>query len=256
MKIQDVLMNDIEDVIKNFTPITGTRKQKSDTVKKLQEELQKHIFGSFQNCETEKYIFHDTKKYDDIHDRADVYAKKDDYEIIIEIDTTRADQISKKFVSRACYNLLPKKNGEKKKLIYVALLYQGTQSMNVDECIKYFMYCETILKQLSKDSIFIGAIIQNNNQSVVFYTSAASRNTIIEDLEIDAYTDYLRDECKFKEGSIDQYLRTLSKVHDCLVSDPKLTIRECINKLLNENKSNKDITSHLRKYNTWKFHNM
>ncbi|MGL4364788.1 MAG: hypothetical protein ACRCSB_06250 [Bacteroidales bacterium] len=66
--------------------------------------------------------------------------------IVIELDAHRADQVSKKFVSRmALYNNAPD-------LLYIALCYPGTENMNIKECKKYFEYCQTLTQALSTSS--------------------------------------------------------------------------------------------------------
>jgi len=75
-----------------------------------------------------------------------------DYKVIIELDTHRADQVSKKFVSRMSLFM-------DDRVIYFSLCYPGTTKMSKNECVKYFEYCSRIAKRLSSNSAekyFIG----------------------------------------------------------------------------------------------------
>ena len=74
-------------------------------------------------------------------DEVDIYGtfSSEDGEgaVIIELDKWRADQVAKKFVSRFALTL-------EQPLIYIALCFGGTESMNKNECEKYFSYCNRI----------------------------------------------------------------------------------------------------------------
>jgi len=74
-------------------------------------------------------------------DRIDIYGIGKVCRIAIEIDKSRADQVAKKFVARsAVLGTEP--------LIYVSLCVPGTESMNKDECEKYFDYCGRLSTRL------------------------------------------------------------------------------------------------------------
>ena len=53
------------------------------------------------------------------HDRCDVYAKTPEYQILLEIDATRADQVAKKMLSRYFY---ANKMAENKPTVYVCCI--------------------------------------------------------------------------------------------------------------------------------------
>lgn len=61
--------------------------------------------------------------------------------VIVEFDTVRADQVAKKFVSRA--TLVPCAS-----TVYIAFCYPGTASMSVNEVIKYFTFMGELAKGL------------------------------------------------------------------------------------------------------------
>lgn len=87
-----------------------------------------------------------------IGDKFDIYgySKDNDTYIIIEIDTCRADQISKKFVSR--YALTSGKN-----IIYGIILYSNSHQFNKHESkevVKYLSYINRILKQENKGFVY------------------------------------------------------------------------------------------------------
>lgn len=78
------------------------------------------------------------------------------FHILIELDTIRADQVAKKFVSRLALTI-----GQP--VIYIAICYPGTDQMNRQECIKYFQYCADIINALSKkgaEKAFIGYMVE------------------------------------------------------------------------------------------------
>ncbi|EJO2026789.1 TPA: hypothetical protein I7787_21510 [Vibrio vulnificus] len=78
-------------------------------------------------------------------DRADLVvrftANAQDWVVIIEYDAARADQVSKKFVSRV--GQLPKQN-----LFYIACCYSGTKKMSLPETKKYFSCISNISQGL------------------------------------------------------------------------------------------------------------
>jgi len=79
-------------------------------------------------------------------------SKEHNYVHVIELDTHRADQVSKKFVSRMA--LL-----EKEEVCYTAICYPGTKNMSKNETLKYFNYCQVISKNLLKQKSFRGIIL-------------------------------------------------------------------------------------------------
>jgi len=84
-----------------------------------------------------------------------------DYIVIIELDKCRADQISKKFVSRTAHTL-------GKPTIYFTLCYPGTKSMSYPECVKYIGYCEEISDKLNCTKIprhFVGLLMEKKQKS-------------------------------------------------------------------------------------------
>jgi HSP20 family molecular chaperone IbpA len=93
-------------------------------------------------------------------DRCDVYVKTSEYQIILEIDATRADQVAKKMLSRYFY---ANKIAESKPTVYICLLYPGTDSMNPNECVKYMRMGKDVLLSMNSSNRFIGAFINGNN---------------------------------------------------------------------------------------------
>lgn len=243
-------------------PISGKGKDKRDKIQVLQCKLAELLNGNGNN-NTEVYIFNQIG-YTDIKDRADVYVEKDDCEIIIEIDATRADQVAKKLVSRLCYHIMAKR--VKKRLIYVALLYRGTENMPEEECKKYFSFCSEIVARMGDSSEFIGCIIPQNNKDIndgdfhyqhtpvtqcvvqVPAPKGQRKSSIFELLERDAYADYLQD-CGYTLGSIYSYLRAVSLVGDELMKNPKASVEECIKGLIDNNKGS--YKTYLNRYLEW-----
>ncbi|NVO20743.1 MAG: hypothetical protein HXX13_13660 [Bacteroidetes bacterium] len=79
------------------------------------------------------------------------------FKIIIELDKNRADQISKKFLSRISLSI-------NSPTIYFAFCYPGTKNMSINESKKYFGYCSTIITLMNSNTlpkIFVGMITEN-----------------------------------------------------------------------------------------------
>ncbi len=93
-------------------------------------------------------------------DRCDVYVKTPDYQIILEIDATRADQVAKKMLSRYFY---ANKIAENKPTVYVCLLYPGTDSMNPNECIKYMNMGQELLLAMNPANRFVSGFLKEKN---------------------------------------------------------------------------------------------
>ena len=91
-------------------------------------------------------------------DRCDVYAETSKYQIIVELDATRADQVAKKMLSRYYY---ANKAVDGKPTIYICLLYPGTESMNPAECVKYMDMGKEILLAMNPANRFIGGFLKD-----------------------------------------------------------------------------------------------
>ena len=126
---------------------------------KAQSE-QKKIVAEFQNDLFKKLTIELTEikwelEYKPKHeskDAIDIFGKSENFVVIIELDKHRADQVSKKFISRSA--LLSDKT-----IFYIALCYPGTRNMSVKETKKYFKYCRILSEKLEND--FAGFIIKS-----------------------------------------------------------------------------------------------
>lgn len=96
-------------------------------------------------------------------DAIDIYGKDciSGYNVIIELDKPRADQVAKKMLSRIANYL-------NEPFIYFAICYPGTDCMNPNECVKYFGYGKEIVGKINPNAKLIGCII-DNNLNVRFY---------------------------------------------------------------------------------------
>jgi len=93
----------------------------------------------------QEFIPHSTMK-----DSIDIYGSSEELSVVIELDKHRADQVTKKFVSRnALFD---------KPIFYISLCYPGTSKMNPSECKKYFSYCKNISKRMGNE--YAGFIIE------------------------------------------------------------------------------------------------
>lgn len=128
------------------------RKEHSD-VGFLQNQL-----TEFLNKKNDSFVWETEYRVNENYkDSIDIIGKSPefDYVHVIELDTHRADQISKKFVSRMA--LLENEN-----VCYTAICYPGTKKMSKNEAQKYFNYCSILAKNLSKDceKSFKGILLQ------------------------------------------------------------------------------------------------
>ena len=99
-----------------------------------------------------------TNAIDKYNDKCDVFVETERYIIIVELDTTRADQVAKKMLSRYYYA-----DKYAKPIVYVCLLYPGTKKMNPNECIKYMKMGKDVLLSMNSSNRFIGAFINGND---------------------------------------------------------------------------------------------
>lgn len=142
--------NKHDTLIETIKKFTYNKKIHSD-IFNLQNELTNFLnenFNSF-SWETEYRISDKFKDSIDIIGISD----KHDYKHVIELDAHRADQVSKKFVSRIA--LLVDKN-----ICYTAICYPGTENMSIKETLKYFNYCQTLVNNLPKEKTFRGLILK------------------------------------------------------------------------------------------------
>lgn len=161
-------------------------------------------------------LYENIDKLGTVKDRADIRQEillnNTEYELIIEIDATRADQVAKKMMSRFCYAIL----NENKPIIYVALLYQGTKSMNSDECKKYFKMGDEVLRKINSSNILIGYIVDKEEQKDVRYVSECNKSFTFDDekaFDSDLYRRYLEDHGVQSPASIDCYMLPHNKIY-------------------------------------------
>ncbi len=191
--------------------LSGEKERTHDDVVDFQNTLSEQLFKADKE-HTEIKIFADINDWGQLRDSADIWGFYKGYELIIELDATRADQVAKKIVSRFCYSILHKSD---KPIIYVALLYQGTKSMNPEECKKYFKMGDVILQKINKGNILIGYIINSSPDCHIRPVYQTSDNNAKfqynEDLvsEREQYMDFLLDE---NIKSIDNYMMPLNKI--------------------------------------------
>ena len=135
--------------------LSNTGKMTEDLKKELQDLLVKEFLDRLRPCEAT----YECKFDGDYRDRCDVYVKTDEYQIILEIDAARADQVAKKMLSRYYY---ANKTAGKRATVYACLLYPGTEKMNLNECIKYMTMGQELLLAINPSNRFIGGLIKDN----------------------------------------------------------------------------------------------
>ena len=140
-----------------------TNSDKSKVITEMQQLVISALNRNLDHISWDQEVKSEDKQKDRIDILGLVKGNDCSLNVIIEIDNHRADQVSKKFVSR----LAAKINDP---LVYVALCYQGSKKKTgFNECIKYFCYIDRILKQFSTDKIprhFIGIIVTKEGKKV------------------------------------------------------------------------------------------
>lgn len=128
----------------------------SSIIKTFNFNQKRHKDISVLQIELKDYLASEMKVYDweiehkptEINkDSIDIYgsSKQNDTKIVIELDPHRADQVSKKFVSRLSIFI-------EENILYITICYPGTKKMNKNECIKYFNYCEKLCDFITQNS--------------------------------------------------------------------------------------------------------
>ena len=152
--IMDCISNAVQKVSVPF--VSGaTNGQKTELQGFMAEEFTRHL-NLIEDADIEHRLLTDPSGN---RDRCDVYAETDKYQILVEIDATRADQLAKKMLSRYYY---AHATSQGKPTVYVCLLYPGTDSMNPNECIKYMTMGKEILLSMNPANRFIGGFIKGN----------------------------------------------------------------------------------------------
>ncbi|MFR9503322.1 MAG: hypothetical protein SNH73_02570 [Rikenellaceae bacterium] len=133
----------------DFTPLRNTKvKGKIDNITKLQ----KNILNSLKTISDNFCMEYQMNV--NCGDKADIYCEIDNCCVIIEIDATRSDQVTKKFVSRIALNL-------DKRIIYIAICYPREVTTSLQELKKYFTYCKSIISKIDNKSSFTGILIDS-----------------------------------------------------------------------------------------------
>ncbi len=135
-----------------------TQSEQKTIINAFQNQLLKALIDSIHSIEWNKEY-----KIGGKRDSIDIYGKdnKSSYNIIIELDKPRADQVAKKILSRIANYL-------NELFIYIAICYPGTDKMNPNECIKYFEYGKKLINKINSNAKLLGCII-DNNLNVQFY---------------------------------------------------------------------------------------
>lgn len=150
--IFDHLCNSILAVIKSFCTnySSSSAVNKNKVVSNFQNSLLSELKKRMPNLAWQKEFI---KVGAAANDRVDIYCDVKPFNWVIEIDTSRADQVGKKAFSRVALF------GINAPIFYVAIIYPGTSSMNLNEVIKYSRYGYDIVKALNVDSDFRTIII-------------------------------------------------------------------------------------------------
>lgn len=154
-------------------PSQSKQKKRMDKVKKLQEAIVNKLNDGNLNELVDLPLPTKWKKEhrprNGQRDSIDIYGLGKDIvqhvvqHIVIELDSARADQVAKKFVSRIALITNPPSAS---KICYISLCYPGAPSMPVPEAEKYFKYCAE-LAALMKIS-YAGFIIKPDPPGAAF----------------------------------------------------------------------------------------
>ena len=153
-----MIMNCISNAVNKMTePIVG--KTMLAQKRELQDLLKKEFEANLSPCSADvEHLLALEIEGDGNRDKCDVYAATSKYQIIVELDATRADQVAKKMLSRYYY---ANKAVDGKPTIYICLLYPGTESMNPAECVKYMDMGKEILLAMNPANRFIGGFLKD-----------------------------------------------------------------------------------------------
>jgi len=123
----------------------------SKTQKKIVTNFQKDLKSFLEKNIVNSTWYLEYKPNLNQKDSIDIYGEFNNFSIIIELDKHRADQISKKFLSRTALFI-------NKNILYVSLCYGGTSNMPVQEAKKYFKYCRILSEHIK--NTYAGFIIE------------------------------------------------------------------------------------------------
>ena len=156
------IINSIRDAVKE-APIEASpsAEDKNIFLEKLSNEFAKNL-RRIQFRTTEYSLSENlADSIDKYHDKCDLFVKTERYIVIVELDATRADQVAKKMLSRYYYA-----DKYPKPVVYVCLLYPGTEKMNPNECIKYMTMGKDVLLSMNPANRFIGAFIKGDTHEL------------------------------------------------------------------------------------------
>jgi len=134
----------------------------NEAKKAFQDALKEELYSNIPFVQTSDIEYNlsnlATHNGEGYNDKCDVYIETERYIVIVELDATRADQVAKKMLSRYYYA-----NKCSKPMVYVCLLYPGTEKMSTPECVKYMNMGKDVLLSINSSNRFIGAFINGNN---------------------------------------------------------------------------------------------
>ena len=142
------LKNQLRKAVDDFLPEARHKSYSGEDVKHLiQEPLLNYLESNFGHIDWSMEQLMDLNS--EHRDRADIMGLVDDnHVVIVEIDTYRADQVGKKYVSRMA--LLADKN-----VIYICLCYPNRNAnarAGEKETNKYWEYMETVTNMLAQST--------------------------------------------------------------------------------------------------------
>lgn len=154
-----VIINSIRETIEvSPVSVSPTSEVKTNFQKTLQEKFNRNI-RHVETCEIEYCLAKVLDgNYDGYNDKCDVFVETPHYIVIVELDATRADQVAKKMLSRYFY--AEKSN---KPVVYICLLYPGTDFMKPNECIKYMNMGKDVLLCMNSSNRFIGGFVDGKS---------------------------------------------------------------------------------------------
>ncbi len=225
-RIEDALASVNSDYSKSFRQLFAEGEESKSQKRQLVKQFQRTL-STFLEGDVEVPIFKDKgDDWEKVQDRADIFWEKDN--VLVEIDATRADQVAKKMLSRFCYASL----GEKP-VTYVAVLYPGTDSMNTEECKKYFKMGSQVLKSMNPENRFIGYIIgKTKDQDITFMAGQRMPVDFDKASYMDAYVKYLQDNGIESALSIENYKLPVNRISVYLDHHPDVSLESIEEEIL------------------------
>ena len=141
---------------------------------------------------------------------------------IIEIDATRSDQVSQKFLSRVALW------GLKEPIRYVAILYPDTQN-GKSACEKYLRYCNDILQTINDKSSVEGIFVVPGSNTIEVLNFSESSHFKVNDKECKSMSEACAEAIRVYMNAHPGTYAELKQVWDRYVEDAERSRAKSLN---------------------------